>query len=193
MHGTTVNELKIFVTGVLEENAYLLYNTARHTAVIIDPGDDADAVIRFLESKKLSLQSMLITHGHWDHTGAIPGLQKHSKAPVFIHRDDAGQLKPDGFLEHGQDHDINGALYTVIHTPGHSPGGICLYGEGRLFSGDTLFLEGIGRSDLGGGDGRTLIRMIKERLFTLPDETVVYPGHGPQTTIGWEKEHNPFD
>lgn len=203
-----MNTLKKFVVGMLEENCYLLYDEDTKEASLIDPGDEAAAIIAFIKNKGLKLQNIILTHGHWDHIGAVSEIKKYSHSRILIHADDARSLTSpeynlgylygssieatpaETFLRDGDTITIGSASYTVIHTPGHTVGGICLYGEERLFSGDTLFREGIGRSDLPGGNGIQLINGIKKELFSLPPETMVYPGHGPETTIGWEKENN---
>ncbi|MFH1380322.1 MAG: MBL fold metallo-hydrolase [bacterium] len=206
-----MNSLHTFVVGSLEENCYLLFDEDSRESALIDPGAEAQVILSFIANHNLLLKSIILTHGHGDHIGAVGQIKEKTKALVYIHQKDAQALgsprlnlsctldkeiiAPDAdfFLDETKEIKVGSASYKVIHTPGHTIGGICLYGEGRLFSGDTLFLEGIGRSDLWNGDGGLLIRMIKEKLFTLPGDTKVYPGHGPETTIGWEKEHNPFD
>lgn len=206
-----MNKLHAFVVGPLEENCYLLWDPGSKKGVVIDPGDDPDTITSFIKNKALHIDSILLTHGHYDHIGAVRQLKDTTGARIYIHHDDERALvdtsqnlsalsdvavtavKADRVLTHGDTVAVGYAQYTVIHTPGHTSGGVCFYGEGRLFSGDTLFKEGIGRSDFPGGNGELLIRMIKEKLFTLPEETAVFPGHGPDSTIGWEREHNPFD
>lgn len=181
------------------------------SVVLIDPGGDPDLLLRLVG--KRTLTALLITHGHYDHIGAIgPLKERHPGAAVMIHRDEARSLadpslnlsghfgidgrykrEPERLLGHGDRIDLpDGSSLTVIHTPGHTPGGVCFHGDGILFSGDTLFFESIGRSDLPGGDDETLLASIRGRLFTLPDDTRVLPGHMNATTIGHEKRHNPF-
>ncbi len=206
-----MNALKSFVVGPIETNCYLLYDEKTGDASVIDPGAGEDSILSFIRRKKLKIKNIILTHGHGDHIGAVMKIKQEAGGHVMINKEDAEFLsapfrnlsssfgahitapEPSRLLTEGDIVDIGSAAYTVVHTPGHTPGGICLVGEGRVFSGDTLFFEGIGRSDLSGGDGDLLIKMIREKLFTLPDETKVYPGHGPETSIGWEKEHNTFD
>lgn len=203
-----MNSLHTFVVGALEENCYLLFDEATGESAVIDPGADAHIILPFIAKHNLFLRSIIVTHGHGDHIGAVGEIKEQTKALIYIHPQDAQALgssqlnlsysfdeeifapEADRLLQENQEIKIGSAPYQVIYTPGHTLGGICLYGEGRLFSGDTLFLEGIGRSDLPGGNGDLLISMIKEKLFSLPEETLVYSGHGPETTIGWEKQHN---
>jgi len=194
--------------GPFEANCYVVGSEKTGEGMIIDPGDEADEILSNVASEKLHIGLVVLTHGHIDHIGAVKEVKDVTKAIVAIHTDSAKSFTsnatnkmlglsypvppaPDRVLKEGDAINIGDLNFTVIHTPGHSPGSICLYGEGVLFSGDTLFREGIGRSDLPGGNTRELMVSL-QRLMTLPPDTVVYPGHGPKTTIGWEKEHNPF-
>lgn len=209
--------LKTFIVGVLETNCYLYSDDQTGKTVLIDPGDEGEKIFRFIENKKLNLTSILLTHGHPDHFGAVPYLKrrpingattKRINVPVYIHQADylfltnvnsslapllgGVQLKPDKFFAEGQEIPVGEKSLKVLFTPGHTPGGVCLAGEGVVFSGDTLFYQSVGRTDLPGGDTQKLLNSIKEKLFVLPDKTIVYPGHGEITSIGEEKKHNPF-
>jgi len=198
--------LKTLPVGLIEANCYIFGCAKTRTAVIIDPGAQEGIIKKQIEGDALKPECIINTHGHGDHIGA------NSKfgLPVFIHKADAVWLtKPaknisamlgipvssppaSRLLEDGDRISIGELYLEVIHTPGHSQGSICLRWENILFTGDTLFAEGVGRTDWPGGSEAELIKSIKEKLFILPDETKVYPGHGPATTIGYEKEHNPF-
>lgn len=179
--------------------------------ILIDPGGDPDILLGLIG--KRALFAMLITHGHYDHIGAIGALkERHPQAAVMIHRVEAPFLadpalnlsghfgidgrygrEPERLLDHGDRIDLpDGSSLTVIHTPGHTAGGVCFNGDGVLFSGDTLFFESVGRCDLPGGDEKALLASIRQRILTLPDDTLVLPGHERSTTIGHEKRHNPF-
>ena len=199
------------VLGGLQVNTYFYYDEKHMEGVVIDPGDDM-RVIQFIEKNNLKLAAVLLTHGHFDHIEGISLLRKHSDAPVMIHADETPIISdpslngsnamsvrpravtPDAQLTDGQTIKFRGTELAVIHTPGHSPGGVCFYDAKRkiLFSGDTLFQESVGRSDFTFGDGKLLEQSIINKLFVLPDEVVVYPGHGQPTTIKHEKAHNPF-
>jgi len=200
--------------GAYETNCYVLREseTARD-CLVIDPGLDAGRLIDLLEESRLNPVAVVLTHGHIDHIAGVVAL--HSTFPdatVYIHELDAEMLRepranlsamsgmafsaapPDVSLQDGNVIEQAGVTLLVLHTPGHTPGGICLFcqAEGAAFVGDTLFAGSIGRTDFPGGSMRQLLSSVKDRLFTLPDETKVYPGHGPATTIAHEKKYNPF-
>jgi hydroxyacylglutathione hydrolase len=196
--------------GELEVNCYILANQGSSEAVIIDPGDEKDKIVKVMARHSLRPVAIINTHGHIDHIGCDDDFG----AAIYCHERDAALLKDSrlnlsGFLstpfsvkseinqlKDGQVIGLAGIEFKIIHTPGHSPGGICLLvkdgAKDLLFSGDSLFRSSIGRTDFAGADGDALISSIKEKLFVLPDKTVVYPGHGPATTIGHEKKHNQF-
>ncbi|MBD3296846.1 MAG: MBL fold metallo-hydrolase [Candidatus Omnitrophica bacterium] len=208
MISDTNNRIKIegFVVGPIETNCYLVHDPRSLDAVVIDPGARDERLVSAVERGGLNIRFVVNTHGHYDHIMDDAGFG----VPVLIHEADAGCLKDpsrslSSILGGGtvdaeavrtlSDGDIIKAgsiRMKVIHTPGHSPGGICLLQDKVLFSGDTLFFEGVGRTDLPGGDGETLLESVRARLFGLPGDIRVYPGHGPGTTIAHEKEHNPF-
>jgi len=194
----------------LGSNCYLAWDTDNTEAVVIDPGGEADRIIAAIEKRKLVLRYILNTHGHGDHIAANRELKARYGVPLLIHEDDAAMLgdpklnmsavyglpvtspRQDGFLVPGEKVTFGSLSLEIIATPGHSPGGVSFYGEGVVFSGDALFFGSIGRSDLPCGDTELLIRSIRENLLTLPEDTQVFPGHGQNTTIGMEKNCNPF-
>ena len=200
--------IDVIEVGDFITNCYLIYEADQ--AIILDPGDDAPQIIELIEKRNVKLDKIILTHGHIDHIKGLPELRHWAKVPVLIHQEDANMLtearknlsyyhdtafttKPaDELLVEGDEITVGNNKFTVLHTPGHTPGGISLLTDGIVFSGDALFFGSIGRTDFPGSDHRTLIEAIQHKLMTLPPETVVYPGHGPQTTIGQEKEANPW-
>lgn len=203
-------EIITLVVGELEVNCYLVGDAKKNEWLIIDPGGEGKEILETIAGKKAGIKFIVNTHGHPDHTSANNVIKKETGAPLYIHKADASFLsglfttmarlsgikgassKPDCFLKEGDTVSIGDISFKVIHTPGHTPGGICLYARGVLFSGDTLFAASIGRTDLPGGSLDNLLNSIKDKLFSLPDETMVYPGHGPRTSIAEEKNSNPF-
>ncbi|MEE4364252.1 MAG: MBL fold metallo-hydrolase [Desulfotignum sp.] len=202
--------IKKMSVGPIMANCFILGCEQTKEAVVIDPGDDADRILMELAKAELKVKYLIDTHGHFDHVGANKRMKEVTGATLAIHPDDAPMLsqlsrsaasfglaaenspEPDMLLNDGDKVTFGSITLTVIHTPGHSRGGICLYTEGHLFAGDTLFAGSIGRTDLPGGDYDTLIASIKEKLLHLPDDTTVYTGHGPETTLLNEKRMNPF-
>jgi hydroxyacylglutathione hydrolase len=202
------------ILGAYETNCYVLRSSqAAGDCLVIDPGLDAEPLIEFLREHRLNPVAVVLTHGHIDHIAGVEAIRKQFPAvKVFIHELDAEMLTEpltnlsammgmafrtdpqDAVLQEGDVIEQAGIKLLVFHTPGHTPGGICLYSkdEGVAFVGDTLFADSIGRTDFPGGSMSQLISGVKEKLFTLPGETDVYPGHGPATTIAHEKNHNPF-
>jgi len=197
------------VVGPFASNCYIVGSESNKAGMIVDPGDEARRILNKVKDLKLDIKFIVLTHGHIDHTGALKEVKEATGAEVVVHGGDAKSLNqgalriilglsypapppPDRLLKGGESLDIGDLHFEVVHTPGHTPGGICLLGEGVVFSGDTLFNYGIGRADLPGGNYSQLMNSIQTRLMTLPDNTIVYPGHGPATTIGAEREGNPF-
>jgi len=197
------------VVGPFASNCYIVGSQSNKEGMIIDPGDEAKEILKRVEDLELDIKFIVLTHGHIDHTGALKEVREVTGAEVAIHGDDAKSLKqqslslifglsyptpppPDRLLKDGDSIDVGGMHFEVLHTPGHTLGGICLLGQGVVFSGDALFNYGIGRTDLPGGSYSQLMNSIQTKLLVLPDNTVVYPGHGPDTTIGAERVGNPF-
>jgi hydroxyacylglutathione hydrolase len=200
--------LETLSVGDYQANCYIYASEMSRKGFIIDPGDEAESIINRARKLGLSIPYIILTHGHPDHTAALKEVQEKTGAQIAIHTADAGILKdkllhtmlgfrcinitPDRLLCDGEIIKADGLELKVIHTPGHTPGGICLMGEGLVFTGDTLFMMGIGRTDLPGGNSKSLMASINNRLLSLPDETLIYPGHGPRSTIGDERLSNPF-
>ncbi|MBI4310820.1 MAG: MBL fold metallo-hydrolase [Chloroflexi bacterium] len=191
------------------ENVYIIGSQAAKECIVVDPGAQAERIVYEVQRLGLTAKLIVNTHGHGDHTSAVAGVKAATGAVYAIHQADLPLLKesewarqavadyqpppaPDRYLAEGDALEVGGLRFQVLETPGHTPGGICLYGHGLALTGDTLFQGSIGRYDLPGGDGRQLLLSIFGKLLTLPEETVVYPGHGNQTTIGREKQGNPF-
>ncbi len=198
--------VKKFVVGSLSTNCYLIYEKISRKALLIDPGEYVPDIAEYIKAEDLKDVHILNTHGHADH---IRGNVAFG-FPVMIHELDASCLhsslknlsffsdsavspvKAERLLKDGDIIRLGEVILEIIHTPGHTPGGISVKCQNILFSGDTLFFEGVGRTDLPGGDQKALVAAIKEKLFALPDFVRVFPGHGPETTIGHEKRNNPF-
>jgi len=200
------------VVGDLQTNCYLVGDEATREGIVIDPGGNADLIIEAIERLRLKVKWIVNTHGHFDHVLANREVMQATAAPLAIHPDDASMLTNPlrGFalfaghiqpsppasvsLTDGMVLELGALKLRVLHTPGHSPGSTSLWcaEEKVVFDGDVLFNQGIGRTDFPGGSYKVLLQSMRDKLFTLPDDTVVYSGHGPQTTIGFERIHNPF-
>ncbi len=178
-------KIKTIKVGSLQTNCYIIIDEPSNEAIVVDPGDEADQIISHL--KDLKIKYIVITHGHPDHFGALDEIKQYTKAPLAMSPEDSWFIKPDRGLKDGDQIAIGKLSFNVIHTPGHSKGCICLYTAGHLFSGDTLFAGTCGRMDLPGGSQAEMVNSLK-RLASLPDNTIVYPGHGETTTIAKEKE-----
>ncbi|MEH0018894.1 MAG: MBL fold metallo-hydrolase [Desulfobacter sp.] len=196
--------------GPIMANCFILGCENTKEAVVIDPGDDADKILMALAKAELKVKYLINTHGHFDHVGGNKRMKEATGAPIAIHSGDEPMLMElsrsaamfglsaensppaDLALKDGDEISFGEITLKVIHTPGHSQGGVCLHTPGHLFAGDTLFAGSIGRTDLPGGDYDTLISSIKTKLLCLDEDTVVYTGHGPETSIGNEKRMNPF-
>jgi hydroxyacylglutathione hydrolase len=203
---------EIFPVGPLQCNCSVIGDEVSHEAMVIDPGDDIENVLAIVQRHKLQVKQIVITHAHIDHVGGAMKLRAATGAPILLNQNDNAQLKMldmqaawCGMQSPGKveiDQSIGAAdtvragslVGEVIHTPGHTEGSVCLYfrAEKKLIAGDTLFAGSIGRTDLPGGSMEKIISSLHEKVLALPDETVVVPGHGPLTTIGEERESNPF-
>ncbi len=203
---------EILPVGPLQCNCSVIGDEASREAMVIDPGDDVEAVLAIIRKHNLAVKQIVVTHAHIDHVGGASKLRKLTGAPILLNQNDYDLLKmidvqaswigmaSPGKIEIDQsiaqaDQVRAGALTAeVIHTPGHTQGSVCLYfpAQQKLIAGDTLFAGSIGRTDLPGGSFEKIIGSLHEKILALPDETIVVPGHGPQTTIGAERESNPF-
>jgi glyoxylase-like metal-dependent hydrolase (beta-lactamase superfamily II) len=180
--------------GFMDNFCYIVACEKSRKALVIDPGHDVDRIVSAAEKLGLDIETIINTHGHGDHTAGNAELKSLTGAKIIIHAlDAAGYPAADVFLKDEKTLQLGEITFDVIHTPGHTPGGICLYAQGNLFTGDTLFVGDSGRTDLAGGDRPTLGKSIR-RLVQLPDDTIIWPGHDygptPTSTIGWEKRNN---
>jgi glyoxylase-like metal-dependent hydrolase (beta-lactamase superfamily II) len=196
--------------GAFAENCYIVGDLEARQAVLIDPGEEADLFLRRLATEGLSLAAVWLTHAHLDHVSGVARIMDERPVPLYLHPADRPLYDaapqqgawlglradvpppPDHGLAHGDTVTVGGFSFEVRHVPGHSPGSVAFVGHGWAFVGDALFAGSIGRTDLPGGDYATLIRSIRTELLSLDDETVVYSGHGPETTVGRERRTNPF-
>jgi hydroxyacylglutathione hydrolase len=206
-------EVRGVVVGLFRENCWVVGSRRRGEACVIDPGDEPEEILALARDMGVRITRVIASHAHLDHIMVARDIIEATGAPFLMHASDlfiADNMsdaarswlgrevppapRPDAFPVDGQDLEIAGVNVRVIHTPGHTPGSLCLYAPdaGLLFSGDTLFRESIGRTDLPGGDTEQILRSISQRLFVLPDDTRVLPGHMQETTIAYERAHNPF-
>lgn len=201
--------LEALAVGPFASNCFIVGSENTKEGFIIDPGEEADTILKKVEELGLAVKLIVLTHGHIDHVMALKAVKDATGAEFAMHEGDVKILEqrmlaasfgitlappppPDKLLKGGDTIEVGDVRFLVLHTPGHSPGGICLLGHGIVISGDTLFNLGIGRTDFPGSSFAQLMNSIHTKLMILPDETVVYPGHGPETTIGYERRWNPF-
>ncbi len=202
--------LKTIVAGPLGVNCYLIGCRKTNAGAVIDPGDDAPIILNAIKENNLNIKYILLTHGHVDHLAHLTKIKQETVAQFLMHQEDAflmkglfaqalmfglpnpGNPKPDRFLTDGEIIALGELRIKVLHTPGHSPGSVTFYVDDKLFVGDLIFAGSIGRTDLPKGDYQTLLDSVQKKIFTLPDDTIIYPGHGPETTVRQEKAMNPF-
>lgn len=200
-------QIKTVVTGQLEENCHLIWDDEKR-CLVVDPGDDFDRIWEVISEEGLFVETIALTHGHYDHVGAVNELRQKTDAKVIAHEEEQALIlnpqislsyyfKPDfptpvvdSYVREGDTVTVGSLSFIVMHTPGHTQGGMCLYTDGVIFSGDTVFFGTLGRWDFPTGDLTKLVHSITKRIFSLPSNTVIYSGHGPKTTVGNEKHHN---
>lgn len=205
-------KIETFVLGPAMTNAYLMYDEESKEGLVVDPGMGPDSLLRRIGELGIAVKAILLTHAHFDHIGGVEELRSLTKAPVYLHRAEADWMTEpqkngsglfpgipaivcapaDHLLDGGETLSLLGETFRVLHTPGHSPGSVTYVWGTTIFSGDVLFKNSIGRTDLPGGSYETLMHSISEKLMDLPEETRVLCGHGPETTIGREQMHNPY-
>lgn len=196
--------------GIYQANCYIIWDENTGKAAVLDPGGDFDELKEYIENNKLSVEYIILTHGHGDHIGAVMEAKEYYKTDIMIHKDDYDMLKnndknyskmlgypkteieADKTINDGDIIKLGSISMHIIHTPGHTRGSICIKCDSIIFSGDTLFAGSIGRTDLEGGSFEDIIKSITDKLLIFPDNTEIYPGHGPATTIAIEKRSNPF-
>ncbi len=195
--------IKTIPAGMYEANCYLVIDENTKECGIIDPGGDAERLKSIIDSLNVDVKYILLTHGHMDHVGGVVELSEVFKIPFYINKIDEEYMEKDnfvfgtlpkasGYLQEGDTIKLGNKEFKVIETPGHTKGGLCFFIEDKLFTGDTLFQASIGRTDFAGGNFEEIIKSIKEKLLILGDDIEVYPGHGPMSTIGYEKKRNSF-
>lgn len=199
------------LVGPVQTNCYIASGEGSSSCVVIDPGDEPDKIAEYIKKKNMNCEGILLTHGHFDHITGVEGLVSLTGASVYAYegekdlmmsaaKNGCGMMgytvtvQPDILLKDGQQFSLAGLEFEVIHTPGHTIGSCCYYAkkDAVLFSGDTVFMESVGRTDFPTGSSRQLIDSIREKVFVLPDDVKIYPGHGPETSVGYEKQYNPF-
>ncbi|MDO4281273.1 MAG: MBL fold metallo-hydrolase [Peptococcaceae bacterium] len=203
-------KIKTLVVGSLEENCYVVYDPISREAIITDPGDEPEKIIDFIRAENLKPLEIINTHGHWDHIGAVNAIKEAFGIPFYMHEADAEWLTPplynlfgnhaekppvvDRFIKNGDEFRLGTRPLRIIHTPGHTRGGCVIWymNDDIALTGDTLFKGTVGRTDFPGGSYEEILESVQIRLAALPDDCVVYPGHGPKSTMEFERAHNPY-
>lgn len=204
-------EITVLTVGPVYTNCYIINKEGSKSCLVIDPGEDAEKIADYIRKKSLKLEGILLTHGHFDHITGVSKLVSLAGGKVYACREEKEvlanpqlngsvmmgyevALEPEVFLRDGQQLTLADLQFRVIHTPGHTKGGCCYYAEEEkiLFSGDTIFMESIGRTDFPTGNSRELIDSIRNKILVLPDEVQIYPGHGPDTNVAYETANNPY-
>jgi len=209
---TAAPPLRVYVmeVGPLAENAYIVEHVGSRKAAVVDPGDEGEEILSRIAERGITLDKILLTHGHFDHVGAVRTLRERTGARIHVHAEEVERMRtadrqggmfglsvesppaPDVLVREGDVVELGDRGFRVLHTPGHTPGHVTFLAGEMAFVGDLIFAGSIGRTDLPGGSYDDLIRAVREKIFTLPDRTVLFPGHGPATTVGEEKRSNPF-
>ena len=204
-------EITVLTVGPVYTNCYIVNTVSSKACLVIDPGEDADKIADYIRKKEWKLEGILLTHGHFDHITGVSDLVSMAGGKVYAFRDEKElladphlnasrmmgyevALEPDILLRDGQKFTVADLTFQVIHTPGHTRGGCCYYAEDEkvLFSGDTIFMESIGRTDFPTGNSRELLDSIRNKVLVLPDDVKICPGHGPETTVAYEAANNPY-
>lgn len=204
-------EVAILTVGAIQTNCYIVNKEGSDSCIVIDPGDEAEKIADYMKRHGLKNEAILLTHGHFDHIMGVSKLLSLAGGKLYAYEGEKElladpnmncspmmrqnlALEPECWVRDNQKLTLAGMDMKVLHTPGHTIGSCCYYleQEKALFSGDTIFMESVGRSDFPTGNGRQLIQSIHDRIFPLPDDVEIYPGHGPQTSVGYEKLNNPF-
>lgn len=204
--------MKILVmeVGMIGTNCYIAVNEETNAGVVVDPGGDSDKILNVIKKHDIKIEAIFITHGHSDHIMGLDEVRKATGAKVYISKADEPMLKDadrnlsmfigqnktfagaDENFTDGQELVVAGIKFEILATPGHTPGGVCILADNVVFCGDTVFAESIGRTDLPGGSYEDIIKSIKDKILPLADNVQLLPGHGPATTVGWERRRNPF-
>lgn len=203
--------ITVLTVGPVQTNCYIASAEESKSCVVIDPGEEPDKIADYMDREGMQCLGILITHGHFDHITGVKGLVKRTGAPVYAYEGEKElmenpalngsrlvgyelSVKPDVLLKDGQNLEIGGLAFEVIHTPGHTVGGCCFYEKSSavLFSGDTIFMESIGRTDFPTGSSKQLLASVREKVLVLPEDVRIYPGHGEETTVENEKKYNPY-